>query len=458
MPCSAFFPLRFASAFALCALAFVAPTLRAQTEPPSKTISDKLSAELGKLRTLADAKNYPEALRLIDTLITTAPNPSFDLAVLSQVKAQLHLFNNQYTAAVAPLETTLALIEAHGFFDTRTRLDTLYTLSQLYYQLATESKKPAEQSAYFEKSYSAINRWLALSPAPTAEARLYAASIRYGQATLDPNHIDKPKIAEVRRAAEESLFLELKPKDTAYVLLLASLQIENDLAGMADLLELLVTRRPDSVTYWQQLAGTYYSLAAATRDEAEIQRNNLRALLTLERAQARGLLKSPRENYAVVALYFTLQRFDRAIALLEAGLQSGAIESNRRNWELLASAYQQQRENDPAVATLKKAIARFPDEPAFPFSLGQLYYAINRPEDAYPYLAAASAHKNLERPGQSRLFTAYIAFELQRYEAARQWLEAAAASPDTKPEDLERLRRAVTEKLRERAPAAQPAA
>lgn len=440
--------------FLLCLAALLlapAPGLRAQGEPPPKTISEQLSGELGKLRALADAKNYPEALRLIDTLIAAAPNPSYDLAILSQVKAQLHLFGSDYAAAVAPLETTLKLAEAHGFFDTRTQLDTLYTLSQLYYQLGSESKKPAEQAARFDQAYAAITRWLARTPAPTAEARLYAASIRYGQATADANKPDQAKLAEARRAAEESLYLELKPKETPYVLILATQQLGGDLAGMAELLELLVARRPDSATYWQQLAGTYYGLAAATRDEAEIQRHNLRALLTLERAQARGLLASPKENYAVVALYFTLQRYDRAIALLEAGLQTGAIESNRRHWELLASAYQQQRDEPAAIATLKKAVARFPDEPALTFSLGQLAYALNRLEEAYAHLAAACARDNLERPGQSRLFTAYVAFELQRYEDAARWLDAAQASPDTKPEDLARLRRAVTEKLRERA-------
>jgi hypothetical protein len=449
----------FRLAIATTALGLAPAALRAQPEPPPKEISDKVSAELGKLRGFIDAKNFTEALQLIGNLIAQAPNPSYDLAVLSQVQAQILLVNSNYAAAVAPLETTLRLSEAYGFFGQRVQLDTLYTLSQLHYQLGAEAKKPADQIAHFAKAYDAISRWLALSPTPSVDAQLYAASILYGQATLDPAHIDLAKIKAAREAVEKSLYLDVNPKDQAYLLLLATLQQTGDLPGMADLLELLVARHPDSVTYWQQLASAYYGLAAAASSDQEIRRFNLRALLTLERAQANGLLKSPRENYAIVALYFNLQRFDQAIGLLQSGIKSGGIESSRRNWELLAASYQQTRDNAAAVATLKEATARFPAEPSFEFSLGQLLYTLNRVDEAYPHLAAASAKDNLERPGQSRLFTAYVAFELQQYDNASHWLDSAAECADTKPEELKRLRRAVSDKLRDRAvDPAQPAA
>lgn len=433
--------------------ALVAPLAFAQSEAsaPAKEISEKVSGELGKLRTLLDAKNYPEALRLIDGLLTTVANPSYDLAVLTQIRTQVLLFTSNYTAAVVPLETTIQLGERYGFFDQRTQLDNLYTLGQLYYQLASSSTKPAEQRVLYEKAYGAVSRWIALSPAPTSDGLLYASSILYGQAMVDPAHPDTTKIREAQVMAEKSLFLDLKPKPAAYLLILAALQQRGDMASMTDLLELLVSRHPESVNYWQQLAGAYYGLAAETKDETEIQRYNLRALLTIERAQARGLLKSPKENYAVVALYFSLQQYDRAIALLEAGLQSREIDNTRRNWELLASAYQQVHNDTAALSTFRKAIERFPRSASLEFSLGQLYYTLNRPAEAYEHLASAVAKEELERPGQAHLFLAYVAFELQRYADADRWLEAGATFPDAKPDDLARLRRAVAEKLRERA-------
>lgn len=446
------------SAMWFAAALLLAPFAQAQDKPaqPAKEISEKVSVELGKLRTLLDTKNYAESLRLIDGLLGGVANPSYDLAILTQIKAQVFLYTNNYAAAVAPLEKTIELGERHAFFDRRTQLDNLYTLAQIYYQLASSSTQPAEQRRLFEKAYGAINRWLAQSPSPTVDAQLYAASILFGQAMVDPAHPDLAKVREAQLAAEKSLYLEIQPKPTAYVLILAALQQRGDLVPMTDLLELLVSRQPESMNYWQQLAAVYYALAAEAKDEAEIQRYNLRALLTIERAQARGLLKSPKENYAVVSLYFALQQYDRAIALLEAGLQSGAIENTQPNWELLATAYQQMHNLSAALTTLNKAIERFPRSAGLEFSIGQLYYTLGRSAEAYDHLALAVSKERLERPGQAHLFLAYVAFELQRYDDASRWLEAGAAFSDAKADDISRLRRAITEKMRERAASAQP--
>jgi hypothetical protein len=446
-------PLRPLGLLAFGLLLAAPHSARAQTEPPAKEISEKTSAGLGKLRPLIDAKNYNEALNLIDSLLVTAAYPSYDLAILSQIKSQLLLTTNQYSAAIPPLETALQIGERYGFFDERTRLDSLYLLSQLYYQTGSDSKQPAEQNRRYDQAYAAITRWLSLSPTPTAEAQLYAASIVYGQAIADPAHIDLAKLAQARTSAEQSLYLDAKPKDQAYLLILAALQQSGDLTRVAELLELLVSKKPESTAYWQQLSGTYYALASESKKPADSERYNLRALLTLERAQARGLLNSPRENYAIVALYFTLQQFDRAITLLQTGLKAGTIENTKRNWELLAASYQQSHAEPKAIETYQQAITRFPKDASLEFSLGQLLYAQNRPAEALTHLELATTKEGLDRPGQAQLYTAYVAFELQRYDAAAQWLDSAAKQPDAKKDDIERLRRAVTEKVRERAPA-----
>ncbi len=227
------------------------------------------------------------------------------------------------------------------------------------------------------------------------------------------------------------------------MLLLAALQQQGDLPRVAELLELLVRRQPDSANYWQQLAGSYYALAAESKKEADIGRYNLRALLTLERAQARGLLNSPKENYAVVALCFTLQQFDRAISLLEAGLKAGTIESSRRNWELLASSYQQTSREPRALASLEKAVARLPEDGQLEFTLAQTLYAGARVADARRHLELALQKGGLAKPGQAHLFLAYLAFELQDFAAAGQQALAAAAFDDVKKDDLARLTGAI---------------
>ena len=74
----------------------------------------------------------------------------------------------------------------------------------------------------------------------------------------------------------------------------------------ADTLEVLVKAYPATALYWQQLAGAYLSLAVDAPDSATTYRYQLRALLTLERAQALGHLNTPQDLSNVSALRSTL--------------------------------------------------------------------------------------------------------------------------------------------------------
>ncbi|EIP99027.1 hypothetical protein OpiT1DRAFT_03530 [Opitutaceae bacterium TAV1] len=427
-------------------LSLCAITVSAQ-EAPKKEISEKVSTELGKLRALTEAKDYAGSLQLIDGLLPAVQPESYDLALLAQIKVQILLTDSRYDAAIDPLERALDLGTRYGFFEPKALLDQRYLLSQLYYQKSSESRVPAERAALLEKAHLHIRRWMELSPTPSPEVQLYAASILYAQATLDPGKIDLAKIRQSLAEAEKNLYLQAKPSDQLYVLMLAARQQLGQLEAVADLLELMVLRHPDSAQYWQQLASTYFALAAEMKDPQEVARYHLRSLLTFERAQELGLLNSPRENFSVVALLLTLEQYNRAVALLEKGLEGGSIENTRPNWELLSNSYQQAHQETRAVDALRRAVEHFPQDAQLEFSLAQLHYSLGEIGEARTRLETALGKEGLEKPGQARLFLAYIDYELQRFEEAEKWAGEAAAHPDAKPEDVRRLTRAVRDAI-----------
>jgi hypothetical protein len=439
----------------LIAPLFPAFDLRAQDDPSAqdahkKELSESVAAELGKLRALAEAKDYKGIVHLLDTLIPTAGPESFDLAVMSQIKGQVLLADAQYAAAAAPLEKSIQLGEPYGYLDQNTLLSSHYTLSQLYSQQAVDVKDPAEKNDLYEKAYNHIDRWLKASPAPSAEKQLFAASIRYNQATLDPAHIDLDKIRQCLAVTEKSLYLNSKVNTQTYVLMLAALQQLGDTRAAADIFELLVQREPQNPTYWQQLLASYYALAGAAKKDGEIRGYNLRALITYERAQSHGLIDTPRDHFSVVALYFNLQQFARGSAMLSKGLQDGTIENTRKNWELLSFSYQQQHEDERAKNALIDATKVFPTDGQLEFSLGQLYFAQDQADEAYEHLKAAAAKGNLDKPGQAYVFLAYVAYQLRRFDDAAKWAAAAADKPDVKKEDLARLNRAINNAVKDR--------
>jgi hypothetical protein len=269
---------------------------------PPKVLSAPVAAELERLRTLTDTRAYPAALDLIERLLAHAANPSFDLAVLAQVKGQILLAEARYEQALAPLQLAVELGEHHGFFDENTRLDTLYLLGQLHAQLATTADTSVSRQRNLASALDYARRWQAQSPRPSAEVQLFVASTLYQSALLDPAKPDLAQLELARKAAAESLFLERTPREASYVLLLASQQQLGQREASADTLELLVKAHPATVVYWQQLVGTYLTLAADSPDPVSVSRYQLRALLSLERAQALGHLTTAQDQATMLAL------------------------------------------------------------------------------------------------------------------------------------------------------------
>jgi tetratricopeptide (TPR) repeat protein len=427
--------------------------LHAQSTPdgPKKEISEKISSELGPLRTFIESKDYAGGLALVERLIPLAPAESFDLFVLSQVQAQILLTQGRLTAAIPAMERANNLGERYPqFTDTSSSVEQLYVLAQLYYQRGEESKVPALRLADLERSLSMINRWFERSPAATGETRLFAASLLYNLATSDSQKTDRPRIEQAIEQANQGLLLSVKPSGQLYLILLASYQQIGDYARAAELLEVMASRPDSTATTWSQLQSIYLTAAAESKDPAYSFRQNIRALLTIERAQARGFLTTPKDNYTRVAVLFNIQQFSLAASLLEKGLTDGTLENQKRNWELLASAYQQTSQEDKAAATLERALKAFPSDAALEFSLAQFYYNAGRIAEAYARGQSARAQPSVEKPGQVSLYLAYLAFELQRYDEAAKWIDDARPRPEVTAASLDPLAKAVTEAIRER--------
>ncbi len=415
---------------------------------PKKEISETTSEGFAELRTLTEAKNYDAALALLERLLAGAKPESFDVYVLSQIKAQVLLSQNKLLDAIAPVELALRLGENNpNFYDQPAYLEQLNLLAQLYYQRAAESKDPAAQKAGYERALATILRWFERAPRPTAETRLFAASLLYQLGTLETGQPDAARLRESMQQAREGLLLSAKPGSQLYLILVAAHIQLGEHAAAAELLELLAARDPRSSSTWSQLQSLYLATAAETKDADEVRRLNLRALHVLDRAQAAGQLDTPKDHYTRVAILFNIQQFGRAAELLEKGLADGSIENSKRNWELLASAYQQIHREERALDAMDRATKQFPDDAALEFSLAQTLHNTGDTAAAYTRGQAAVAKAGLEKPGQARIYLAYLAYELQRYEEAQKWVAAARESGGVPPSSLDPLASAISDAL-----------
>jgi len=424
--------------------------------PPPRELEEKTSTELEKLKPLLDAKNWDGALNLLGAVKANVGKESFDMAFLSDVEAKIYLQKGDYAKAIVPWEVALRVSDAYHFFDTNAVQDMIYFLAQIYYQEATATKDTSVQARDFAKAIGYLERWMAnttRSPQDSSrqEAEVFYASLLYNWASINPEKVNMELLHKADAEVDKALRMSTHPRETFYVLSLAIGQQFGDFPRLAQTLELLVKQYPGKKDYWSQLAGVYGNLAALEKDEAKARAHNIRAILAIERAQALGFMKTPKDNYTLFGIYFNLGQFGRATEILHSGLRDGSIESELKNWELLGSSYQQVDKPLQAIDALKEGAKHFPNSGQLDFQIAQIYYALNRAEDSFKHLQIATTKGHLEKPGAVYGFLGYVCWEIGKLTEAKAAVEKAISSPDAqKDTQLPKLRDAIDEAIRER--------
>jgi Tfp pilus assembly protein PilF len=464
--------LKFTKSLALgltaVAIALSFPTrLRADDEGgggnDTPSLSDATGDGLAKLDPLIKAKDWNGAMALVDKLLSAAAADSYDQAFLNETEAQILTQKGDYPGAIAPLERALQIADRHHFFSAKQEMDMLYFLSQLYYQQADALKGDREgQVQAYGKSINYIERWFTLSPKPAEDISLYYAQLLYAAAVAhDPAHPDAAMIHKARTQVEKTLQMSIHPKDSLYVFLLATLQQENDYVRASEILELLLSHNPNSRAYWQDLNMFYMALAQDPKNKNEdiIKRYNIRAINTIERAQALGFMKTSRDNYTLFTLYYNIGQYGMAADLLYKGLTSGTIDPDLNNWLLLAASYQQINQDFKAIEVLEEASKRFPTNGELELKIAQAYQGLDNNEESYKHSQIAVDRGNVAKPQAAWLFVAYEAYEVGKFDEAKIAIDKTIELSKGKPDHQSLgLKTAIEEAIKERDAKKAPAA
>jgi tetratricopeptide (TPR) repeat protein len=413
-------------------VAFAATVAAQQTPARDYSFTDATSEVLPKYKAAIEAKTYDAALAILDAQIAKVPADSYDTAMLLQLKTQTLLTKGDFAKALEPTEKALALSNSKSptYFDERITRDLTFFLIQLYVQEAVNTKVPGAAAKLFEKADITFKQWLKLVPNSNPDAQLLYAQLLYSWAVQNPENPDKKLIARALEETEKGMHLAIRPKDTFYVLKLAALQQLGHTKETADMFELLIKQKPESSTYYQQLAATYLGLAQSATNPSDAEMYNIRAALTIERAQAQGHMNTPQHNYNLIGIYFNMGQYEKAADLLEAGLKAGTVDKELKNYELWALALQQLQQPTKSIEALKAATQAFPQSGQVEFLIAQAYQGLDKTEEALVHLQKAVAKGNLAKPHSVYLFLAYVAYELKKFDIALDAAKKAAATPE----------------------------
>lgn len=435
----------FSSKFAclwVAAVLLVAP-LAAQTNPArGYELTPETSEALSKWKTESDANNVDVAYAAIDAQLAKVDPSSYDSAVLLRIKSMGLLQKTEYPKALEVMEKGLLLSDSKtpNYYDEASATTILGFIAQLYFQEATQSKNPTIVAAHYDKAEKYADRWMKHLKNPTYENQLFFARFFYSKALQNPENPNADLLKRALAETEKGLRITNRPKDDLYLMKFVCLSQLNRYAESAEVLELLVKNKPESATYWQQLASLYLNTEQTTR-----------AVLTFERAQANGHMNTPKDNYNLVGILFNIGQFTKAAELLETGLRNGKIEQAIDNWELLALCYQQMDRPLKGIEAMKEATKNFPQSGQLEFSIAQAYQALDQPANALAHAQAAITKGNFTKSKlhQVYFFTAYMAYELKKYDVALDYAKKTAQFPEG-TRDGNNMIKAIEEILKER--------
>lgn len=420
-------------------------------------LTDATTQAFEEIQPLIDRKAWDDAMAVLNKAEAAAAPESYDLAIILDTKAKLYLQGKaDYARAIAEWEKAFQLGQSHtNYFRRRDTAQTLIGLAELHYELVAGLKDKAAQRYHLGRALHYIRWWMQAAPRPTAEGVQFYSTLEYYAAVADPAHIDRAELGHAKSLAKLGLSLSVKPNASYYQMLVAIAQEEGDFTSAAEYLELMESLPGDAAVkrgYWPDLVACYNALAGATEQEPWLQRiYYARAINAIERAQALGYMKAPRDNYNLVTLYFAAGQTGTAADLLSAGLHSGAIESTLQNWQALSYFYQDEDRSADAVSALKEAADRFPGHGEIDYTISQIYDGMDRTAEAFEYAGRALAAGNLRRHlfGAYELY-AYLGYELKRYPQALAAIDSAEKLPEAKQSanNLSSLRDAIAQAMR----------
>jgi hypothetical protein len=356
-------------------------------EKPKGSITLKTAEKLKKVRELAEAKKFDQALAEIDEISEGKYLNLYEKAMLAQARAGLHFALNKGDLVVKDLEEALS----YDAMSRQERLDATYNLAQAYFMLEQFSQSADAFAKWASESEKQEPSQQYLIASAFSQAKRFEEGLPYAQKAVDGN----PQAPE------------------PWLQLLVSLHYELKHTGeLAEAQKLLATRYPtkDNVL---QLAQTY----ADNGDHAK-------ALAAAEPLYTKGQMSSEQELVGLAQMYVKAGQPAKAAALLDKHMKDGKVSKTAENYDVVAQAFIAGNDGDRAAAALAAAGEGKASGETW-YGLGQLEASKGHWEKARDALASAIRIGGLEAPGDAQLLLGISHFNTKRKDLAISSLTAA---------------------------------
>jgi len=368
-------------------------TTRVERDDPGSTMGELAYKRLSKIHELMGEDRYDEALNEIGKMENMRLN-DYEKALMWQTYGFIYSARGDFGRAIDYFERSLA----EDALSTQAQQGMLYSLAGLY-----------QSEGRYEDAIETMRTWFRYAEEPDAAAYILVAG----------------SFAELERYREALPCVQLaiekadKPKESWYQLELAIHMEEEAFRAAVDVLRTMVRLWPDKRRYWETLSGVYLEL-----------KEDQLALATMMAAYNRGLITEGAKILNLVRLNLYLDSPYVAGRILARGIETGAVERDADNLNLLRSAWTSAKEYDRAVAVIDQ-LGQLTGDPKYYMDKASILNEQARWEEV---IAAArqALDADTETPARAWLLMGMAYTELDRLGEALQAFDRVRETGDAK--------------------------
>lgn len=341
--------------------------------------------QLNKVYEEVGEEKFNEAYDDLQKMIGRAGKNEYLRAVLYQAMAQVEWSRQNFDESLSYFEQAVEL----DILPNQTHFALMYQISQLYFM-----------KDRYQDALDALDLWFCKVPPETitSHAWVLKASI----------NAQKGDFAAALEAIDQAIAMEEDPKQSWYQLKLASHYELEQFPQAAQTLELMITRWPDTKSYWIQLAQIYYKLGQEPR-----------SLAIMALAYRKNLLNKQGDITYLSSLYSNANVPYKAAEVLEKGILDGIVEPSKSHWTMVAETWYGAEELQKSLVAFRKAGTASTDGD-IDLRRGFILVDLENWSEALEALNAAldKGGLNERRTGEAYLLRGMAQFNLDNFDAA----------------------------------------
>jgi tetratricopeptide (TPR) repeat protein len=367
-----------------------------------QSVGAKCGKALEKVQVVLEEENWPKSMEMLEGIeasTKTCKSP-YEQTQLWKFKGYVYYSLDDFPGAIRSYKQ---VINGEGTPEDL-RLDTRYTLAQLY----TAEERYAEAAAELEI-------WIEESTIVSNAARGLLAQIYY---QLDRK---EDSLTMLELAIDDVESKGKLPKERWWSLQRVLYYEKNDYNRVVEILEKLVKHYP-KWTFWKQLGGMYGE-----------QERPLDQLVASEVVYINDKFDKENQVMGMGYMYLAAEVPYKAAQIISKGMDGGIIEKNAKNLEVLGTAWYQAKELNLALSSLDRA-SQYSDSGDLQARMAGIYLDLGKDKQAYKASLKAADKGSIKRPSSNYLIMGNSLVNMHCYKDAISAFQKALKVSETKKE------------------------